>query len=79
MSVSKKRHSVLLLTNSFSTGGVETHILSLAKGLLARGFFVAVASAGGSLEKELEKMDLPHIFTDSLRKIPENLLSFRGL
>ncbi|MBO7740543.1 MAG: glycosyltransferase, partial [Clostridia bacterium] len=62
MSVSKKRHSVLLLTNSFSTGGVETHILSLAKGLLARGFFVAVASAGGSLEKELEKLNIPHIY-----------------
>lgn len=53
---------MLLLTNSFSTGGVETHILSLAKGLLARGFFVAVASAGGSLEKELEKLNIPHIY-----------------
>ena len=52
----------MLLTNSFSTGGVETHILSLAKELRCRGWFVAVASAGGSLEAELQKMDIPHIY-----------------
>ena len=53
---------MLLLTNSFSTGGVETHIISLAKALKARGYFVAVASAGGSLEGELGKLDIPHIY-----------------
>jgi len=61
LSVSKRR-SVLLLTNSFSTGGVETHLLSLAKALTARGYFVAVASAGGSLEEELAKCNIPHIY-----------------
>ncbi len=53
---------ILLVTNSFGTGGAETHILSLAKGLSARGYFVAVASCGGVLEKELEKSGIQHIY-----------------
>ena len=71
---------MLFITNSFSTGGVETHILSLAKMLKARGYFVAVASAGGSLEKELAANGILHIYLPlSARKLYNILLSYRLL
>lgn len=70
----EKRPSVLLLTNSFSTGGVETHILSLAKELAKRSYFVAVASAGGSLEKELEKLGIVHIYLPLDARTPYRIL-----
>ena len=69
----------MLLTNSFSTGGVETHILSLAKELQNRGWFVAVASAGGSLEKELTKLNIPHIYLPLDERSVYNILLARKL
>ena len=69
----------MLLTNSFSTGGVETHILSLAEGLALRGYFVAVASAGGTLEKELQKRGILHIYLPLDKRALGHILMARKL
>ncbi|OON98044.1 MAG: hypothetical protein ATN32_04935 [Candidatus Epulonipiscium fishelsonii] len=45
---------------SFDIGGVETHILELAKGLKAAGFKPVVASNGGIFEKDLKKLNIKH-------------------
>ena len=38
---------ILMITMSMGSGGAETHILELSKGLRARGIEIHVASAGG--------------------------------
>ena len=70
---------MLFLTNSFSTGGVETHILSLAEALLQRGYFVAVASAGGTLESELAQRGILHIYLPLNARRADGLLLARRL
>lgn len=52
--------TVLMLTTSMHRGGAETHILTLAKALTARGHTVVVASAGGSLTDALREAGIPH-------------------
>ena len=70
---------MLFLTNSFSTGGVETHILSLAEALLQRGYFVAVASAGGTLESELAQRGILHIYLPLNARRADGLVLARRL
>lgn len=70
---------MLFLTNSFSTGGVETHILSLAEALVKRGYFVAVASAGGTLESELTKRGILHIYLPLNARRADHLILARRL
>lgn len=66
---------VLFVTNSLESGGVETHLLSLIKGLRSRGYFLAVASAGGALVKELDAMGVLHIYAPLDSKWPPRILA----
>lgn len=71
---------ILLLTNAMETGGAETHILTLTKGLCANGHAVTVASAGGDMVPTLERWGARHLCLplDSLR--PDRLgLAWRQL
>ena len=55
---------------------METHILSLAKALKQRGYFVAVASAGGSLKGTLASLGILHIYLPlDERRLSKILLS----
>lgn len=42
-------------------GGAQTHILTLAKSLLLRGYSVTVASSGGRLTEQLCALKIPHV------------------
>lgn len=44
---------VILLIDRLETGGAETHVVTLARALAARGNRVTVVSSGGVLEREL--------------------------
>jgi len=52
---------ILLLTTHLNIGGIASYITSLAKALKARGEDVFVASSGGTLVPELEKLGISHI------------------
>lgn len=69
-----QRPSVLLVTNRMDAGGAETHILSLAKALMQKGCFVAIASGGGLFENELKKRGILHIEAPLYSKLPHNIL-----
>ena len=45
--------NVLLLIDALSPGGAETHVVTLARSLVARGHRVSVLSDGGALEETL--------------------------
>jgi lipopolysaccharide heptosyltransferase II len=51
---------ILQLLPSLEVGGVERGILDIAKGLIARGHRVSVASAGGSLVERLTQLGAMH-------------------
>lgn len=70
---------ILFVTNALHTGGAETHILSLTRGLLRRGYFVAVVSAGGEMEAELEALGVPHIYAPLDSRLPHHLLASRRI
>lgn len=53
--------NILMLVSALDCGGVETHIVSLAKEMRDRGHGVAVASSGGRLAAELEGAGISHI------------------
>ncbi len=46
--------TIFLLIDRLSVGGAETHVVSLALALTARGNRVTVASSGGALEEKLQ-------------------------
>jgi len=65
---------LLLLPMSLGIGGAETHVVSLAKHLMRRGWEVHVASAGGKLVRELENAGIEHIHAPLDSRSPVNML-----
>ena len=65
---------ILLLTNAMDMGGAETHVLTLARALCARGHGVVVGSAGGRMVDALRACGVRHVCLplNSLR--PDRLL-----
>lgn len=53
-----KELKILFVTDSLDVGGAESHVISLAHALEARGHFVTVASPFGSLAKEIRHVEL---------------------
>lgn len=59
---------ILLLIDALDTGGAETHVLTLAKGLARAGNYVSVLSSGGCLEGKLAEVGVTvYRFPASLR------------
>jgi len=52
---------ILMLTNAMDAGGAETHVLTLACGLCARGHEVTVASSGGRMVDALQRGGVRHV------------------
>jgi len=46
----------LFLTTHLNTGGITSYLLTLTKGLIARGHKVYLISSGGNTEEEFEAM-----------------------
>ncbi len=65
---------ILMVTNALNAGGAETHIISLVKGLVKKGYFVIVASSGGFMQKPLESLGVPHIYAPLSSKLPSSIL-----
>ena len=64
---------VLLLTDRMNRGGAETHVASLARGLVALGVGVEVLSSGGELSETLAREEIrQHLFCSD-RAIPAHL------
>jgi polysaccharide pyruvyl transferase CsaB len=61
---------ILILTDNMDMGGAETHILTLAKGLSARGHRVFIASGGGRTAEQLKKLGIRHIKLDLVSVSP---------
>ncbi len=59
---------------SLGIGGAETHVVSLAKHLLARGWDVHVASGGGELVRELERSGIEHVAAPLDSRSPASML-----
>lgn len=71
---------VLLAVMSLDIGGVETHVVELAAGLLERGILPVVASNGGRYVKELEQLGIKHYKVPlHNKKIGNMLRSYRML
>lgn len=64
-----KSLKILFLTDRFSLGGAETHILSLCRALTLRGHSVTVASSGGALSRSVN-----HIALDLSSRSPIKLI-----
>ncbi|MBR6680128.1 MAG: glycosyltransferase [Clostridia bacterium] len=47
---------IMILTGAMGSGGVQTHIFELAKGLMARGHKIILISSGGERAKELSRL-----------------------
>lgn len=69
---------ILLCTMKMDIGGAETHILELSKELCARGHDVTVASGGGRLVAELERVGAEHISVPLYSKNPLLLVAARN-
>ena len=46
---------IMILAGPMGSGGAQTHIFELARGLIGRGHRVVLVSSGGSLAKKLKK------------------------
>lgn len=68
---------VLLLTDHMDTGGAETHIAQLARGLRDAGVEVALLSGGGRLSKKLEEEGIPQRYLRLSTHNPLALLAAR--
>ena len=66
---------ILLASMKMDIGGAETHILELAKGLVAEGHTVQVISEGGIFADELEKLGIPHTYAPLSSKAPKDILT----
>ena len=53
---------ILLVTDKMQLGGAETHIATLAEGLIKRGFTVTLVSAGGALADSLATLGVRCVF-----------------
>jgi len=67
--------TVLMATMGLETGGAETHIIELAKGLNAYGVKVIIASNGGVYEKELDALNITHVKAPLHNKRIKNVIS----
>jgi len=56
-----ERPSVLLTLPELRVGGVETHVIDLARGLKQKGYNPLVVSFGGKLVEKLETVGVDHI------------------
>ena len=66
-----------MLCERMECGGAETHILTLARELVARGHAVSVASEGGALVSELEECGVRHLRLPLASHKPWNMLFCR--
>ena len=74
--------NILILTNHFNPGGISSYILSLARGLKARGHKVCVASGGGEWLGRLRDYGIEHLYLPLNTKSiisPKLLLAYRIL
>lgn len=60
-------------------GGAETHIIELARELIARGHAVCVVSAGGAFEPELSAIGAAHVWAPLDKKDPISVLRSRSI
>lgn len=67
--------TVFLVAMALGLGGAETHVVTLAKGLNARGLTVLVGSAGGPLTQELTSVGIRHILLPLGSRSPIHLLT----
>lgn len=63
-------YKILMATMQMEIGGVETHLLELARALAARGHTVFVASRGGVFAEALEAAGVRHINVPLHKKTP---------
>ncbi len=70
---------ILLLTTHLNIGGISSYTISLAKALKVRGENVFIASSGGELVPELEKIGIPHIKLNILTKSELNPKVFKAV
>lgn len=70
----KTKMKILMLTDRMDTGGVETHIAELARGILREGHEVAVFSAGGALAEQLEQEGIRQVYCRVVGKNPLRFL-----
>lgn len=75
----RKELSVLLVLDSFNIGGTETHVLSLAKGLIEQGVKVTILSGKGPLESEFKKLKCKIYNVDFPVSIPKDKNIFNYL
>lgn len=68
---------ILMLTNAMEAGGAETHVLTLACGLCARGHEVVVASSGGRMVTDLQKRGVRHVCLPLDSSRPERMAAAR--
>lgn len=68
---------VLLLTDRMGTGGAETHIAQLARGLRAADVDVTLLSEGGRLAKRLEEEGIPQKYLSLFSRNPFRLILAR--
>ncbi len=66
---------ILLASMKMDIGGAETHILELAKGLVAAGHTVQVISEGGIFEDELKKYGIKHTYAPLSSKAPKDIIT----
>ena len=69
---------ILMLTERMDRGGVETHILTLARELVSRGHTVSVSSEGGRLASELEDIGVRHIRLPLASLLPHAMIYCRA-
>ena len=60
-------------------GGAETHIIELARELIARGHTACVVSAGGAFEPELLSFGAAHVWAPLDKKDPISVLRSRSI
>lgn len=68
---------ILLFTDRMQSGGAETHIAALARGLRDRGVSVAVASGGGNMADALEREGIRQYRIRVIGRSPRQLLACR--
>lgn len=69
--------NILMLTDSMDRGGAETHVLTLAQGLAARGHRLCVASGGGALAQKLISCGIDHVELPLGSRSPLDILRCR--
>lgn len=67
--------NILIVTGNMDNGGVETHVLELARSLKARGNDVTVLSAGGRLARVLENEGIVHVRLPLNSKLPMHVFT----